>query len=146
MTEDLKVVYWDASAILSVLFKDRHSINAHRCLNVEGVHLLSTLTYSETCAVVARMKRERILSDILIQAALTELNHGYWRQITTTPHWEIIQPLSVKWSLRGADLWHLSAAKTLQSELPEIVLLTFDTRLKKAAAGEGLLDSKSIRP
>ncbi len=143
MTEDLKVVYWDASAILSVLFKDRHSIIAHRCLNVDGVHLLSTLAYSETCAVVARMKRERILSDILIQAALTELNGGYWRQITTIPHWEIIQPLSVKWSLRGADLWHLSAAKTLQSELPEIVLLTFDTRLKKAAVGEGLFDSNS---
>ena len=86
MTEDLKVVYWDASAILSVLFKDRHSIIAHRRLNVEGVHLLSTLAYSETCAVVARMKRERILSDILIQAALTELNGGYWRQITTIPH------------------------------------------------------------
>jgi hypothetical protein len=49
--------------------------------------------------------------------------------------------LSFKCSLRGADLWHFSAAKTPQGDLPEIVLLTFDACLKKTAVGEGLFDS-----
>ncbi|MGH2424940.1 MAG: hypothetical protein ACRDF1_01465 [bacterium] len=43
----------------------------------------------------------------------------------------------MKWSLRGADLWHLCTAKSLQSELPELRILTFDARLATAARGEG---------
>jgi predicted nucleic acid-binding protein len=46
--------------------------------------------------------------------------------------------LASNWSLRGADLWHLAAAKTLQCELPELLLLTFDQRLYHAAAGENI--------
>ncbi|MDL1957863.1 MAG: hypothetical protein LWX01_00180 [Deltaproteobacteria bacterium] len=49
---------------------------------------------------------------------------------------EIIQPLSEKWSLRDADLWHLAAAKSLQEQLPELLLFTFDLQLKAAAEGE----------
>jgi hypothetical protein len=40
----------------------------------------------------------------------------------------------------GADLWHLSAAKSLQSQLPEMLLPTFNNRLRKVAQGEGLID------
>jgi hypothetical protein len=40
--------------------------------------------------------------------------------------------------LRGADLWHLALAKTLQADLPELGLVTFDEALAEAAVGEGL--------
>jgi hypothetical protein len=46
--------------------------------------------------------------------------------------------LARSWPLRGADLWHLAAAKALQTELPELRLLSFDSRLTAAAHGEGL--------
>jgi hypothetical protein len=47
--------------------------------------------------------------------------------------------LSSRYPLRGADLWHLAAAKSLQEELPELRLLTFDQRLMEAAQGEGIV-------
>jgi len=90
--------------------------------------------------VIARMQRESILSDILIKASFEALEDGPWRRLTIWPEWVIVRSLSAKWPLRGADLWHLSAAKSLQKQLPEMVLLTFDNRLQKAAQGEGLVD------
>jgi len=47
--------------------------------------------------------------------------------------------LPVYWDA-SAVLLHLSAAKCLQKQLPEMLLLTFDNRLQKAAQGEGLVD------
>ncbi|MBC8391803.1 MAG: PIN domain-containing protein, partial [Deltaproteobacteria bacterium] len=66
------------------------------------------------------------------------IQQGPWHLLSTSPGWETTRFLSRKWSLRGADLWHLAAAKTLQDDLPELVLLTFDSRLEKAAEAEGL--------
>jgi len=41
--------------------------------------------------------------------------------------------------LKGADLWHLATAKTLQEQIPELVMFTFDDRLRVAAEGENLV-------
>ena len=49
-----------------------------------------------------------------------------------------VKALASKWPLRGADLWHLATAKTLQKDLPELTVLTFDNRLYVAALGEKL--------
>jgi len=142
--DDPHVIYWDASAILSALFKDRHSDEAQKWAHQEeSIHLISTLVYAETCAVIARMERERILADIMIKAALEVLEGGPWHRLNAWPEWKIVQPLSIKWPLRGADLWHLATAKSLQKQLPELFFLTFDTRLNAAALGEGMLTRKS---
>ena len=137
MPNDLQVIYWDASAILSTLFKDSHSERATAWAEIEGVHFISTLAYSEVCAVIARMKKDRILSDPLVSVSYEMLEQGPWRRLTASPEWETQKNLSEKWSLRGADLWHLVMAKSLQTEIPELTLATFDTRLEKAAQGEG---------
>ena len=144
--DDPHVVYWDASAILSALFTDRHSDEAQKwARRKESIHLISSLAYSETCAVIARMQRERLLADILIKAALETLEGGPWRRLNAWPEWKIIKPLAVKWPLRGADLWHLATAKSLQKQLPELLLLSFDTQLIDAASGEGMLTNKSSK-
>ena len=139
MNNNLWAIYWDASAVLSVLFKDSFTDDAQMWAQKKGFHFMSTLTYAETCAVIARMQRERILADILIKASFEALEEGPWRRLTILPEWIVARSLSAKWPLRGADLWHLSAAKSLQKELPELLLLTFDNRLQKAAQGEGLV-------
>jgi len=139
MSNNLWAIYWDASAVLSVLFKDSFTDDAQMWAQKKGFHFMSTLTYAETCAVIARMQRERILADILIKASFEALEEGPWRRLTISPEWTVMRSLSAKWPLRGADLWHLSAAKSLQKELPELLLLTFDNRLQKAAQGEGLV-------
>ena len=139
-TDPYRVIYWDASAILSFLFQDRHSDSARTLAQIRGFHLVSTLAYIETCAVIARIGREGILADVLIQAAFEELQGGPWRHLTFSPDLGVARSLSTKWPLRGADLWHLATAKSLQDQLPELVLLTFDTRLGEAAKGEGLFN------
>lgn len=139
MNDDLVVVYWDASAILSVLFKDSHSDTALEWAHKDCVHLISTLAHAEVCAVIARMKRDNILSDPLVKVSFDSLDQGPWRQLSVQPDWKITEKLSHQWKLRGADLWHLAAAKTLQGELPELVLFTFDKQLLQASTGENLI-------
>jgi predicted nucleic acid-binding protein len=132
------VVYWDTSAILSALFTDSHSATAKEWADKPGLHLLSTFAYTETCAVISRMKREKIVTDILVKAAYEHIEEGPWRRMNAYPGWGEIQELSLKWPLRGADLFHLATVKAMQEELPWLFLLTFDTRLGDAAKGEGL--------
>jgi predicted nucleic acid-binding protein len=135
---NISVLYWDASAIVSALFKDVHSEQALEMSRQDGVHLISSLALAETHAVINRMARERILADVLIKAALEALSTGPWRFINLAPRPEEIARLGAKWPLRGTDLWHLSLAVSLKSHLPELSLLTFDNRLQAAAQDEGL--------
>ncbi len=140
MNDDIQsVIYWDASAILSALFKDSRSEEAIEMSRKKGVHLISSLAYAEVCAVITRLERERILADVLISAAFEALDLGPWRHLNILPEWEVIKVLAKKWSLRGADLWHLAAGKTFQKQIPELELLTFDKRLRAAAKKEHLL-------
>ena len=76
------------------------------------------------------------MAEILVDAAGEVLENGPWRRLYVVPQWDIIRNLSDKWPLRGADLWHLSAAKGLQEQFPELQLLTYDAKLKVAAQGE----------
>ena len=136
--EDQVVIYWDASAILSALIRDAHSEEAQEWGHKEGIHLVSSLAYAEVLAVLCRMKRARAMAGVLIEAALETLDKGPWRHLHPKPTWNLMRKLSKRWSLRGADLWHLSAAKSLSEHLPEVRVLTFDARLKAAAQGEGI--------
>jgi predicted nucleic acid-binding protein len=133
------VIYWDASAILSALFTDRHSDEAQAWAHRPGLHLMSTLAYAETCAVIARIRRQRLATEMLTEAAHAVLDTGPWRRVRAWPAWNLLRSLARQWSLRGADLWHLATVKTLQDELPDLGLLTFDARLKTAAEGESLV-------
>ena len=142
MDKRLQVIYWDSSAVLSALFTDTHSQDAKKWSTAKGVHFISTLTLAEVTAVISRMQREHILADTLSQAAFEVLDNGPWRRISSLPDWKLIRFLSAKWPLRGADLWHLAAAKSLHKEFPELFLLSFDNRLKRAAEGEALGQSE----
>lgn len=139
MAEATSVLYWDASALLSALFSDRHSKIAKKWADTAGVHLISSLAYAEVCVVVARLRRERHLVKTLADVAHEVLDAGSWRRVFNRPEWQLMRRLSDKWSLQGADLWHLGAAKSLGREFPELKLLSFDKRLNVAAKGVKLL-------
>ncbi len=137
-TEVTSAVYWDSSAILSALFRDEHSEEASRRARGPAVHFLSTLAWAEAHAVIARIARERALAKVLVTAAREALESGPWRRLNAAPDWKVVRDLSSRWLLRGADLWHLAVAKSLQTELPELTILSFDARLAAAAKCEGL--------
>lgn len=132
------LIYWDSSAILSRLFRDIHSDDAYEWSGKEGYHLISSLAWAEVTAVMSRMRRERIITDILEDSSFKALTKGPWRRFYLCPGWQTIHTLSKKWPLQGADLWHLATAMTLKMERPEVRLLTYDRRLKEAAQREGI--------
>ena len=131
-------IYWDASAVLSALVKDSHSETALKFARKEGLHLLSTLAYAEVLSVLDRMERERILTGVLVQSALQGLAEGPWRLLNACPSQEQMDSLRGKYPLRGADFWHLALALTLKRDIPELVVLTFDQKLREGAEKEGL--------
>ncbi|MBI4278606.1 MAG: type II toxin-antitoxin system VapC family toxin [Armatimonadetes bacterium] len=139
------VLYWDASAVLSILLQDRHSGAAQAWARRTGFHLLSTLAWAEVHAILGRAQRERVVAAVLLSAARESLEAGPWHRVNVSPDWQTIQDLASRWSLRGADLWHLAAAKSLQAELPELFLLSYDARLTEAARGEGLVEDREDR-
>jgi hypothetical protein len=122
---------------MSALFRDRNSDQATAAAHEPGSHLISSLGWAESHAVIARIERERALASVLVAAAREALESGPWARVNVDPDWQQIGSLERSWPLRGADLWHLAAAKALQSELPELRLLSFDTRLSAAAHGRG---------
>jgi predicted nucleic acid-binding protein len=130
-------IYWDASAVLSTLVKDSHSDAALKWIQMEGLHFVSTLAYAEVISVLDRMEKERILTKILTQSALQAFAEGPWRFLTLCPGREQMDSLRGKYSLRGADFWHLSLARTLKREIPDLILLSFDGKLTEAAEKEG---------
>lgn len=132
------VVYWDASAILSVLFQDAHSEQATAAARRSGTHLVSTLGYAEVMAVIARLEREQELPTVLAEAAREFVRVGPWRRLALQPDWTGIDELATQWPLRGADLWHLATVSTLSRELPELQLITFDSGLAAGSHGIGL--------
>lgn len=132
------VIYWDASAILSVLIRDAHSARATGAARRRVTHLLSTLGYAEVLAVIARLERERELPTVLADSARELLRNGPWRRLALQPDWASMDDLAARWPLRGADLWHLATAATLSRELPEMRIITFDSRLMAASTGLGL--------
>jgi predicted nucleic acid-binding protein len=138
MAESSLVLYWDTSALLSYFFTDLHSAIAQKYVKAEGVHLLSSLAHAEACAVVAGMAKQATINRHFAKTVRTAFDNDPWRTLNGYPDRKIVGKLSPKWSLRGADLWHLSLAVSLRRDLPEIKLLTFDKQLFEAASGEGV--------
>jgi len=138
MPDTSAVIYWDTSAVISALFKDGNSRKAKVIAERDVLHLLTTLAYAEVSAVISRMKRDHILTEVLFQSAFEVVDRGPWRRVSVSPGWSLIQKLAKKHALRGADLWHLAAAMSLRDEFPELSLLTFDQRRKTAAEIENL--------
>ncbi|NWF56597.1 MAG: type II toxin-antitoxin system VapC family toxin [Syntrophaceae bacterium] len=130
-------IYWDASAVLSTLVRDSHSDAALKWVQKEGLHLVSTMAYAEILAVLDRMEKERILTKVLTESALQAFAEGPWRFLTLCPAREQIDSLRGKYFLRGADFWHLSLARTLKKEIPDLILLSFNGKLTEAAKKEG---------
>jgi predicted nucleic acid-binding protein len=140
MNKSAQVIYWDASAILSALVEDDHTDQAQEWLKKRGAHVVSTLSYAEVLAVFERLRRSGVVSEKLVDRSLEGLERGPWQRLDLQPDWGDIRSLASQWSLRGADLWHLSTAMGLRREIGEMTLLTFDKRLRLAAQGAGLIE------
>ncbi len=139
MIERIAVIYWDPTALLSYLFKDRYSDTVIKKARQKGIHLLTTLTIAETYTVISRIYRENLLPrDVLIDSIFDLLETGPWSKLNIVPDALTLRGLAAKWPLKGSNLWHLATAKTLQQEFPELMILTLDRELARASRAERL--------
>ncbi len=138
MNKKLAVVYWDSSALLSYLFRDEHSDVIIDKARQKGVHLLTTLTVAEIFTIISRVRREHLLSEMLVDSLFELLESGPWSKLNIVPDTLTLKELAYKWPLGGTSLWHLATAKTLQQEFPELMILTLDRQLARASRGESI--------
>lgn len=138
MSKKLAVIYWDSTALLSYLFKNRYSDRVTEQAQEKGVHLLTTLTIAEVYTVISRIRRDRLLPDEIIESLFELLEAGPWSRLNIVPDSTAMKELARRWPLRGSGLWHLAAAKTLQREFPELMVITLDRELAEALKGERL--------
>lgn len=142
MTEAL---YWDASAVFSLIFPDKHSSAAKAYAAQSIAHLTSSLAFAEVHAALERAQRNQVHSAAILAAGLKRLEEGSWEHVRAAPSRAILRELAPKFALNGADLWHLALAKTLNAERPRLRLLSFDARLAAAAAAEGFAASETAQ-
>ncbi len=81
--------------------------------------------------------KKRFLTGVLAQSAYQAMFEGPWRHLLLCPTREQMDYLRGKYALRGADFWHLALARTLKKDIPELIVLTFDHKLREGAEREG---------
>lgn len=138
MAEKKVVIYWDSTALLSYLFKNSFSDRVVEKAKLKGVHLLTTLTIAEAYTAISSIRRQKLLSDLLVERLFAMLEKGPWSRLNVVPDSKAMKELSRKWPLKGPVLWHLATVKTLQQEFPELMLLTIDHELALASKGESI--------
>ncbi len=77
------------------------------------------------------------MTGVLAQSAYQAMFEGPWRHLLLCPTREQMDYLRGKYALRGADFWHLALARTLKKDIPELIVLTFDHKLREGAEREG---------
>lgn len=131
--------YWDASVLLSFLVGETHTSTARAFAEYPGLHVISSLAYAETAAVLGRMAAQGMVEHEAVVALLDSLEEGTWRHTPSTPSRLVLRDLGAFSGLRGADLWHAGLVLTLSREYGEFALLSFDRRLCDAAQAAGVV-------
>lgn len=126
--------YWDASAIIAALFEDERALRARQLNRVADLSFMSSLAYAETVAVTSRRHVTAAQA-----AEARDVLHRAWRWSEIIPEAGNLRSLASQYSLRGADLWHLAAARELRSVFPTLRIVTYDNALAAAASAEGFV-------
>lgn len=130
--------YWDASALLSFLVEDANTVVARALIGCPALHVISSLAYAETAAVLWRMARQHVIDVGTTEFLLQSLDEGEWRHTPASPSRSVLREFQGRSLLRGADLWHLGLVLTLSREWGKLGLVSFDRRLSDAAKAAGV--------
>lgn len=133
------IVYFDTSAILSIILVDSHSERAGRWYrSMRASAIVSDLASLEVCAVVSREFRAKRLPRLSADKALsdfeafrTESEHLSCGPNEFVLAERLIRDFATK--LSAPDALHLASVKNAGA-----ALATFDARLADAARGQGM--------
>lgn len=142
------VLYWDGSALLSVLYRDAKTAALRKRALEPGVHLMSTLALAEVQAAAARRgyppgrrpKSPRAGASYATRAASAAaaawaLGRGPWRLTHASPS---AARLPIGGGLDAIGAWHLAVARALHGQLPELRIQSASERMRRVAAEYGL--------
>jgi hypothetical protein len=135
------VRFWDSSAIVPLVLRQRASAEAERWLEADPEIVTWTLSPVEVVSALRRFVREGALAERSAREA-EELTTELIERTHVVADVERVEALACRLlrvhALRGADALQLGAALAWAAGAPrELVLHTFDRRLGLAAEREG---------
>ncbi|MBI5526803.1 MAG: type II toxin-antitoxin system VapC family toxin [Deltaproteobacteria bacterium] len=135
------MIYFDTSALIKKYVAEPGSEKIRSLVAKETARYTSKLTFAETCASLARKKREGGLEDRHHRAALNSYLQD-WETFVQVELLDdllpIVRRLVETYPLRGADAVHLASAIWIRDKIGEAVTFAAsDKVLNAAATGEG---------
>jgi predicted nucleic acid-binding protein len=131
-------LYLDTSSAIKLYVLEAGSDLVHSLVDGASVVATSTITYAETRAALARLRRERALTSPTYTAAKREFEQQWPSFLTLDPTDALCRTageLAERYELRGFDSVHLATfAEVARRAGPrEIRFSSFDDRLNQAA-------------
>jgi predicted nucleic acid-binding protein len=131
--------YFDTSAAVKLVVTEPGSSEAQRIWRDARRVVSSVLMYPESRAALKKARRERRLTDVELQLAITEFE-GLWAQVDRVAVSTVLATragvLAHDHDLRGYDAVHLAAAERIA--WPDVVFVGADRDLCDAAHQLGL--------
>ncbi len=143
------VLYAESSAILNLLFGEPGSdAVAHALANAQSV-VVSELTLAETHRTLLRARATGKLDDEQLDQARSELEQmalGWSLQrLDGQTYLRLRRPFPLE-PIRTLDALHLAAALAARRDVPEIRLLSLDTRVRDNARELGFGVEPAVAP
>lgn len=123
--------FWDTSALVSLLFKERHTASASRAMEAGGLYLAWEWIQVEAYSALSRRGATpadfRFLASLLTLFQFLSLDGGDYPDIQAILH---------KHKLRSADAGHLFCLRKAKKFKPDLLFVCFDEELARAAGTE----------
>lgn len=123
--------FWDTSALVSLLFKERHSDSAGKAMEAGGLYMAWEWIQLEAYSALSR--RGASPSEFKSLASLLSLFQFLSVDAGDYPD---IQAILQKHRLRTADAGHLHCLKKARKVRPDLTFICFDEELVRAAGAE----------
>jgi uncharacterized protein len=141
------ILYLDTSSLVKLYVEESGTLETERLVDEASLVCTSVVAYAEARSALARLHRERKLSEEEHELAKADLNEDWPRYLAievTREVWHVAGGLAEKHALRGFDSIHLASFLHLaNTDLGEPVQFSsFDDRLngaEHAETGEALL-------
>lgn len=132
------ILYLDTSSLVKLYFEESGTQETERLVDEALLVCTSVVAYAEARSALARLRRERKLSDEEHELAKADLDEDWPRYLAievTREIWKTAGDLAEKHALRGFDSLHLASFLHLaHSDLGEPAQFSsFDDRLNEAA-------------
>jgi predicted nucleic acid-binding protein len=135
------ILYLDTSSLVKLYVEESGTPETERLVDGASLVCTSVIAYAEARSALARLRRERKLSEEEHESAKTDLDEDWPRYLAievTREVWKVAGGLAEKHALRGFDSIHLASFLHLaNTELGEPAqLFSFDDRLSGAEHAE----------